>query len=81
MFSTSIVEAAALSCSHKVLGASHRANAQTKWLTPVVNGTIRQKKESYRAWLTCEILEAADRYQEAKLNMAQAVAETKALVW
>ncbi|KAL3999284.1 ornithine decarboxylase [Sarotherodon galilaeus] len=79
--STSIAEAAALSCGRKVVGACRGSNPRTKWWTPEVRGATKLKKESYRAWLACGTPEAADRYRQAKRNAARAVAEAKTRVW
>ncbi|KAG1926569.1 gastrula zinc finger protein XlCGF8.2DB-like [Pimephales promelas] len=59
MFSTSIVEAAALRCGRKASGACRGGNPQTRWWTPEVKDAVKLK-ESYRAWLACETPEAAD---------------------
>ncbi|KAL3987397.1 N-acetylgalactosamine 4-sulfate 6-O-sulfotransferase [Sarotherodon galilaeus] len=53
----------------------------TKWWTPEVRGATKLKKESYRAWLACRTPEAADRYRQAKRNVARAVPEAKTRVW
>ncbi len=62
MFSTSIVDAAALSCGHKVSGACHGSNPWIRWWTPEVRDAVKLKKESYQAWLACGTPEAADGY-------------------
>lgn len=77
----SIAEAAALSCSCKVVGASHGGNPWSRWWTPEVKVTIGLKKESYWAWLPCGTLQAANRYRQAKGNTAQAVAKAITQVW
>ncbi|XP_065327683.1 scavenger receptor cysteine-rich type 1 protein M130-like [Pelmatolapia mariae] len=81
MFSTSIAEAAALSCGRKVVGACHGGNPRTKWWTPEVRGATKLKKESYWAWLACGTPEAADRYRQTKRNAARAVTKAKTRVW
>lgn len=44
MFSISIVEAAALSCGYKGLGACHGANPRTRQCLPELKGVIALKK-------------------------------------
>ncbi|KAG1926553.1 gastrula zinc finger protein XlCGF52.1-like [Pimephales promelas] len=73
MFSTSIVEAAALRCGRKASGACRGGNPQTRWWTPEVKDAVKLKKESYRAWLACGTPEAADGYRQAKGTAAQVV--------
>lgn len=81
MFSTSIVEVAALSCNHKVVGACCGGYTRTTWWTPEVKGVTRLKKESYGAWLACGTTEAIDRYRQAMQNTTGAVAEAKTRMW
>ena len=59
MFKAYIVEAAAVSCGHRVLGASRGDHPRTPWWTPVVREAIRLKKESFRnmlCWGTPEVV-------------------------
>ncbi|XDV52206.1 hypothetical protein PO909_020956 [Leuciscus waleckii] len=81
MFSTSIVNAATLSCGRKVSGACQGGNPRTRWWTPEVRDAVKLKKESYRAWLACGTLEAADGYRQAKRTAAWAVVEAKNRAW
>ncbi|XDV32946.1 hypothetical protein PO909_003592 [Leuciscus waleckii] len=70
MFSTSIVDAATLSCGRKVSGACRCGNPRTRWWTPEVRDAVKLKKESYWAWLACGTPEAADGYRQAKRTAA-----------
>lgn len=38
-------------------------------------------KESYQAWLAFETSEVADKYRQAKWNVAQVVAKVKIQMW
>ena len=75
MFKASIVEAAAVSCGHRVLGASRGGNPRTLWWTPVVRETIRLKKESFRDMLSWGTCDAVLGYRWARWAAATAVAE------
>ena len=65
MFKASIVEAAAVSCGHRVLGASRGGNPRTPWWTPVVREAVRLKKESFRDMLSRGTPEAVLGYRWA----------------
>lgn len=43
-------------------------NPRTRWWTLKMRGTITLKKESCWTWLVCGNSEAADKYQQSKLN-------------
>ena len=81
MFRAAIAEAAAKSCDSKVTCASHGGNPRTHWRRPEVKGAVKLKKETYRSWLACGTLEAADSYRQAKQSATRAVAEAKTRVW
>ena len=57
IFKASVVEAAAVSCGHRVLGASRGGNPQTPWWTLVVREAV-QLKESFRDMLSRRTTEA-----------------------
>ncbi|XDV43830.1 hypothetical protein PO909_012233 [Leuciscus waleckii] len=77
MFSTSIVDSAALSCGRKVSGACRGGNPRTRWCSPEVRDAVKLKKESYQVWLACGTPEAADGYRKAKRTAARVVVEAK----
>ncbi|KAK3571507.1 hypothetical protein QTP86_012853 [Hemibagrus guttatus] len=81
MFSTSIVDAAIQSCSHKVSGAGRSGNPQTQWWTLEVRDAVKLNKESYQAWLARGTPEAAEAYRQAKRTTAVVVSEAKTRVW
>ena len=80
-FKASVVEAAAVSCGHRILGASRGGSPQTPWWTPVVREAIRLKKESFRDMLSRGTPEAVLGYRRARRAAAAAVAEAKQRVW
>ena len=57
MFKASVVEAAAVSCGHRVLG-----NPRTPWWTPVVREAVRLKKEPFGDMLSRGTPEAVSGY-------------------
>ncbi|XP_013769879.1 shootin-1 [Pundamilia nyererei] len=61
MFSISTVEATAISCGRKAVGACRGGYSQSKWWTLEVRGATKLKKEPYQAWLARGTPEAADR--------------------
>ncbi|KAK0133573.1 putative uncharacterized transposon-derived protein F52C9.6 [Merluccius polli] len=81
MFRASIVKAADRRCGRKVVGACRGGNSRTRWWTPAVRDAVKLKKESYRIFLACGILEAAGRYRQAKRSAAAVVAEAKTRTW
>ena len=81
MFKASVVEAAAVSCSHRVLGASRGGNLRTPRWTPVVREAVRLKKESFTDMLSRGTPEAGLYYRWARRAAAAAVAEAKQWVW
>ncbi|KAK3559562.1 hypothetical protein QTP86_013728, partial [Hemibagrus guttatus] len=81
MFSSSIVDAAIRRCGRKVSGAGRGSNPRTQWWTLEVRDAVKLKKESYRAWLAQETLEAAEAYRQAKRTTAVVVSEAKTRVW
>lgn len=70
MFSASIVDAAAWSCSRKVSSACRK-----------VRDAVRLKKETYQAWLAHGTPEAADGYWQAKRTVPRVDVEAKSWVW
>ncbi|KAK3529276.1 hypothetical protein QTP70_024824 [Hemibagrus guttatus] len=81
MFSSSIVDAAIRRCGRKVSGAGRGSNPRTQWWTLEVRDAVKLKKESYRAWLAQETLEAAEAYRQAKRTTVVVVSEAKTRVW
>ena len=57
------------------------AELSTNCWTPAVRDAVKLKEESYRALLAYGTPEAADRYRQAKLCAAMAVAEAKTQAW
>lgn len=56
IFSSSIADVAALSCSNFVVGACCNGNLKTCWWTPAVKEAVRLKKKAFKAWLAKESL-------------------------